>query len=123
MSKVVGPGALTTLNRPDMQRLFLEGADYMTDEITPKLTDDKPLPPRGERDPAPEDQLVAYIVVDRSYVRHRTYAAAKREREYLKAKTGKPLRILKILQCDHADLTDGKIALVREGKIFEVPTE
>lgn len=119
----MGRERVGALNRPDMQRLFLEGADYMTDEITPNTSEDKPLPPRGERDPAPEDQLVAYIVVDRSYVRHRTYAAAKREREYLKAKTGKPLRILKILQCEHTDLTGGKIALVREGKIFEVPTE
>ena len=101
----------------------------MNDEITRNPSDDNPdaeareLPIRGKRDEAPEDQLVAYIVVDRSFLRHRTYAAAKQEREYLKAKTGKPLRILKILQCSHDEMLDYTVAVIRQGKPFKVPTE
>lgn len=112
-----------------MQRPNCERRRYMTDEITRNPPEDKPsdevqeLPVRGKKDEAPEDQLVAYIVVDRSYLRHRTYAAAKQEMKYLRAKTGKMLRILKILQCSHEEMLDYSVAVIRQGKPFKVPTE
>jgi hypothetical protein len=93
----------------------------MTEEITRNSLEDKPLPPRGERDLAPEDQIIAFIVVDRSYVRHRTYEKAKQERDYIKAKTGKMMRVLKIVQCDLEDLKDGKVTVFREGAQFILP--
>lgn len=95
----------------------------MTDEITPNPSEDKPLPPRGERDPAPEDQLIAYIVVDRSYVRHRTYEVARQERDYLKAKTGKQMRILKVLQASQDEIAGGTVRAFRIGPQSEVPTK
>jgi hypothetical protein len=101
----------------------------MNDQIPRNPSDDNPdaepreLPIRGKKDEAPADQLVAYIVVDRSYVRHRTYAAAKQEMKYLKAKTDKMLRILKILQCTHEEMLDYSVAVISKGKPFQVPTE
>lgn len=98
----------------------------MSDEITRNPSDDKPakgLPKRRKPDPAPNKQLVSFILMDRQPMYHRTIEAARAEREYLKAKTGKSFRLLKIVNCDSDDLLSGKVVVSRDGIPFEVPKE
>lgn len=101
----------------------------MTDEITRNPSDDKPaddqpgLPKRRPADPAPNKQLVSFILTDRQPMYHRTIEGAKAEREYLEAKTGKKLRLLKVVNCDSNDLLSGRVVVSRDGVPFEVPRE
>ena len=98
----------------------------MTDEITRNPSEDKPadgLPKRRRADPAPNKQLVTFILMDHKPMYHRTIEGARAEREYLKAKTGKDFKLLKIVNCDSEDLLTGKVVVSRDGIPFEVPKE
>jgi hypothetical protein len=90
----------------------------MTDEITRN-------PPERKRakDPAPHGQLVTFILTDRNYMYHRTIAAARAERDFLTAKTGKEYKLLKIVSCSSDEILDGVVTVSRDGEPFEVPRE
>jgi hypothetical protein len=77
---------------------------------------EKTLPPRGPKNPAKPGQLVTYILVDRKPFHHATIEAAKQEREYLQAKTGKQFRLLKVIGCSSDELANGAVEVVRHSK-------
>jgi hypothetical protein len=73
---------------------------------------EKTLPPRGQPDPAPHGQLVTFILTDRKPMYHRTTQGAQREREYLRAKTGKDFKLLKVLMISSEVLETHDVVLV-----------
>jgi hypothetical protein len=80
------------------------------------------MPKRGEMIPAHKDQLVSYILVDRTYFRHRTIETARAERAYLEAKTGKQFKLLKIVHCSSEELLSGDVQVSRSGVPFDPST-
>lgn len=101
----------------------------MTKEITRNPSDSNPvkaevaqaLPVRGEKDKAPQGQLVTFILTDKHYVPHRTIEGAKAERDYLTAKTGKEFKLLKVICCSSDELLDGTVSVLRDGVPFTIP--
>jgi hypothetical protein len=81
------------------------------------------IPKRRKSDQAPYKQLVTFILVEnRQRVFHRTYESADHERKHLEAKTGKAIRVIKVLNCDIEDITSGRVVLTRDGEVFEMPS-
>ena len=81
----------------------------MTEEVT-----ESPLPARGKRDPAPHGQLVTFILTDYPFFYHRTADGAKREREFLQAKTGKEYKLFKVLMISSETLETHDVKIVKK---------
>lgn len=87
------------------------------------MADEAPtLPKRGPLTPAGDKQLVSYILTDKTFIRHRTIGAARTEREYLEAKTGKKFKLMKVIHCGSEELLDGTVQVSRGGRVFDPHT-